>query len=220
VTAYVRNFRGSDRNRSRTDWDNLGDRAIRERFLRDPIRGVNHPSRIFVRDWLRAHPGLTLLDIPCGPGVEYEGFRAEDVPVEYIGMDLTESMRQGFKARFPEADVRSGDILDIALPDDAVDVVLVRHIFEHLEDWHMALVEALRVSRQYVLIVLFKLPTHREIKRIAPHTWENRIDWRELERLLRATGAEFTRTQLPYLDRSVLPPHVEENTVVEVRVPR
>jgi ubiquinone/menaquinone biosynthesis C-methylase UbiE len=96
------------------------------------IRGVKHPSRAYVRAWLRDHPGMTLLDIPCGPGIEYEGIKAERLDVTYIGMDYTDSMLELFRSKFPEAEIRKGSILDIPLPDKSVDVVLARHILEHL----------------------------------------------------------------------------------------
>jgi SAM-dependent methyltransferase len=203
----------------KTWWDHQDVDYLSQEFLRDRFDGVNHPSRRYLRRWLKARPGLSLLDIPCGPGVEYEGFKANDVRVQYTGMDQSATMVRIFRSKFPEADVRQGDILNIPLPDASVDVVLCRHILEHLGDYRRAVVEAVRVARKHVFIVLFKVPTGREERAIGWGACENRLDWRELEDVFRALDVTYRRRQLPY-DEPVdtRPPYLEENTVIELNV--
>lgn len=205
--------------RTNTWWDNQDAEYLRQQFLRDPIEGVDHPSRRWVRDWLRAHPGLTLLDIPCGPGVEYEGFRREDVPVTYMGMDVTDTMLATVRRSYPEGDFRPGNILKIPLPDDAVDVVLCRHIIEHLEDHRPAIREAVRVARSIVLIVLFRVPTHSERRQIGWGAWDNRLEGGPLDEFLASLGVAVESTRLPYPEGLDLPRHVEENTILELKLP-
>ncbi len=199
---------------SNTWWDQQSPSALRDSFLRDPIEGVNHPSRKYLRDWLQAHPNLSLLDIPCGPGVEYEGFRLHKVAVQYVGMDMSDSMLKAAREKFPEADFRRGNILSIGMPDRAVDVVLCRHILEHLEDYRPAIREALRVARNRVFVILFRVPTHSEKKNIGWNAWDNRLDWGEMEAFLQSLRVPYTAKRLPY-DPPV-EPRVEENTVVEI----
>lgn len=200
-----------------TAWDSRSRRV--SEVMSTGIRGTDHPSRAFVRNWLRQNPGLTMLDIPCGPGIEYEGIRSEGLDVTYIGMDLTQSMLDLFRRRYPEADVRAGNILDIPLPDRSVDVVLCRHVLEHLEDYHPAVVEAVRVARKRVFLVLFLTPTHRVVRRTGKGLWINRLEWRELEGFIRVMRFQYGATQLPYdVPAHQLPSNIEENVVIEIRV--
>ena len=215
--VYRRVKRLSRRVAGRSDswWDDQ-DPALLEGFLQDEVEGVDHPSRRYLREWLAAHPGLTMLDIPCGAGVEYDGIVRDGIPVTYIGMDASDRMLETVRRRHPAGDFRKGDILQMPLPDGAVDVVLCRHVLEHLDDYHPAVTEAVRVARQRVFLVLFRAPTHRERRQIALDNWDNRIDWGELAAHLDSLGFTYTRTQTPY-GRPVPPPH-EENVVVEIDV--
>lgn len=202
---------------STTWWDYQDPGYLSEYFLRDAIEGVAHPSRRYLRAWLRAHPGALLLDIPCGPGVEYEGFRREQVPVQYLGMDASDAMLTVCRRKYPDAEFRKGDICRIPLPDHSVDVVLCRHILEHLEDYRPAVREAVRVARDRVFLVLFRAPTHTERTYLGHGAWDNRLDWRELESFLRSLGVHYTRTKLRY--GYAVPSNIEENVVIEVRAP-
>ncbi len=212
-TVVTRRLKGQ----SNTWWDAQDPEYLRDRFLRDPIDGIDHPSRRWMRTWLTAHPGLRLLDIPCGPGVEYEGFQRDQVPVHYLGMDASDVMLTGCRQKFPDMDIRKGDITQIPLPDGSVDVVLCRHIFEHLEDYRPAVREAVRVARHKVFVVLFRLPTHEERLAIGQGAWDNRVNGRELAALLESLGVSFTTTQLPY--EHPVPDGTEENVIIEVTIP-
>ncbi|NOT53170.1 MAG: methyltransferase domain-containing protein [Deltaproteobacteria bacterium] len=212
-TAVTRRLKGQ----SNTWWDARDPEYLRDRFLRDPVDGIDHPSRRWLRAWLTAHPGLRLLDIPCGPGVEYEGFQRDQVPVHYLGMDATDTMLTTCWQKFPDMDIRKGDITRIPLPDRAVDVVLCRHILEHLDDYRPAVREAVRVARQKVFVVLFRVPTHEERRAIGQGAWDNRINGSELAALLESLGCSFTTTQLPY--GYDVPEGIEENVIIEVTIP-
>jgi ubiquinone/menaquinone biosynthesis C-methylase UbiE len=199
---------------SDTWWDNQSLRGMRDKFLRDSVEGVDHPSRKYLRAWLEQHPNLCLLDIPCGPGVEYEGLQLYQTPVHYLGMDFSDTMVEIVKKKFPRADFRAGSILQIPLPDRAVDVVLCRHILEHLEDYHPAIKEAARVSKRWVILILFREPNRAERKNIGFGAWDNRLDWAELETFLRSLGFGYATKSLMY-DHPV-PPAVEQNTVIVI----
>lgn len=213
LTVVTRRLKGQ----SNTWWDTQDPEYLRERFLRDPIDGIAHPSRRYLRAWLQAHPGLSLLDVPCGPGVEYEGFQRDQISVRYIGMDASDVMLTVCRRRFPGVDIRKGDLTQIPLPDQAVDVVLCRHILEHLEDYRPAIREAVRVARQTVFLVLFRVPTHEERFALGRGAWDNRVNGRELAAFLESLDLSFTTTQLPY--EHPAPPGIEENTIVEIPIP-
>ena len=199
--------------RSDSWWDDQPPEVL-EVFLQDEVEGVDHPSRRYVRDWLTSHPGLTILDIPCGPGVEYDGIMAAGVPTSYIGMDASDRMLEVVRKRHPDGDFRKGDITDIPLGSGVVDVVLCRHVLEHLDDYRPAVDEAVRVARHRVFLVLFRDPTHSERRQIALNNWDNRLAWSELAAHLDSLGFPYTRTQIPY----GRPASQEENVVVEIDV--
>jgi SAM-dependent methyltransferase len=213
LTMVTRRLKGQ----SNTWWDAQDPEYLHERFLRDPIDGIDHPSRRYLRAWLTAHPRRSLLDVPCGPGVEYEGFQRDEVPVRYLGMDASDTMLTVCRQKFPDMDLRKGDITQIPLPDQAVDVVLCRHILEHLEDYRPAVREAVRVARQKVFVVLFRIPTHEERSALGRGAWDNRVNGRELAAFLESLGCAFTTTQLPY--EHAVPEGIEENVIVEVTIP-
>lgn len=187
---------------------------MRNGFLRDPVDGITHPSRVWIRNWLTRHPNLTFLDIPCGTGVEYEGFVKYQTPVKYIGMDYSDTMVKIFSEYFPQADVRKGNILNIPLPDKSVDVVLCRAILEHLEDYHPAVKEAIRVARRVVFLVLFKLPSKTEVRKLGWGAWDNRLDAKELKLFLNQLGVRYAFKKIPYPK----PVRIEENTIIQIGV--
>ena len=213
--AYRRVKRLARRILRRSDswWDDQSP-SVLEVFLQDEVEGVDHPSRRYLRDWLERHPGRTLLDIPCGAGVEYDGIVRANLPVTYIGMDASDRMLQVVRKRHPDGDFRRGNVVDIPLPDGAVDVVLCRHILEHLNDFRPAVREAVRVAKERVFLVLFRLPTHEERRQIGLDNWDNRLDRTQLQALLDDLGCSSTWTQLPY----DVPVAQEENIVIEIDV--
>ena len=193
-------------------WERLDYHYLRDEFLRSEEEGIEHPARRFVRDWLDRHPELLLLDIGCGSGVEYEGFVRYSTPVRYVGMDVSPKMRHAFRERFPAADVRPGSITRIPLRRGSVDVVLARHVFEHVKDYHDALRECLRVARSHVIAILFKEPYIMERRPIGWGSWENRLDIRELRSYARTLGVECEVTNLPF--PYGVPHYMEPNTAI------
>jgi SAM-dependent methyltransferase len=199
---------------SNTWWDNQDRRYLRDEFHRNDVQGIDHESRRYVRSWLYRHPGLTLLDIPCGAGVEYEGLLRDKTPVRYIGMDKSDSMVAVMRDRFHDVDVRSGDIEHVPLPARSVDVVLCRHILEHLADYRRAVTEAIRVSRRHVFIILFLVPYRSERQQLGWGTWNNRLFWPELESFIGSLNVDIHALTLLY--GRVVPKWIEENTVIHL----
>lgn len=153
-----------------------------EGFLEQAEYGREHPSRKAVEAFLKRISGgvetkpkrgrpkkgeletaslatakLSVLDIPCGSGVEYPMLSAV---CDYAGMDKTPNLVEAIKRKFPEVDARLGDIRSIPLEDNSFDVVYARAIFEHLcdmQDVKIAMQECLRVAKKYA-IFSFYLP--------------------------------------------------------------
>ncbi len=115
--------------------------------------GIDYPSRAKVRELVCDN--VSVLDVGCSTGVEYEGFKKYGPYVKYTGVDFTPNSVRIAAKLFPEVPFLMGDIRALPFSAKSFDVVLARHIFEHLPEIERALGELLRVARQKVIIVFF-----------------------------------------------------------------
>jgi len=103
-----------------------------------------------IREALAERPFRSLLDLGTGTGRMLELFGPH---VERgLGIDLSLEMLAIARSRLERAglrhvSVRQGDIYDLALPRDSVDVVLVHQVLHFLDDGARAVAEAARVLR-------------------------------------------------------------------------
>lgn len=137
-------------------WD-LFDVDNAKDFLRQKEYGEKHPSRLAVFDWLKknAKKGDSILDIPCGSGIDYPALSKQ---FKYTGMDKTSVIIEGIKKNYPDVDARIGDIRAIPLKDAEFDWVYARAIFEHLcdiKDVETAMKECYRVAKKGCIFSFF-----------------------------------------------------------------
>ncbi len=97
-------------------------------------------------------PGLSLLDIGCGPGTITADLARLVTPGEVTAIEVTEEALRGAReeaARRQQAGItfRLGDVHSLDLPDDSVDVVHAHQVLQHLGDPVQALREMRRVCR-------------------------------------------------------------------------
>lgn len=129
-------------------------------FLEGEGLGVKHPSRLAMVEFLnkvKAKKTWKILDLPCGAGVEYPLLSSV---CAYTGMDKTLVLVEALKAKYPDADVKLGDIRAIPCEDNSYDIVYARAIFEHLcdmNDVRQAMKECYRVAKKYA-VFSFYLP--------------------------------------------------------------
>lgn len=124
-------------------------------FLRSEQEGIDSPSRRKIREILLEYPGATLLDVACGPAVELEGYKKYGIDVDYTGLDVTPKMLNHARRIFPDDKFKLGDITNIDEADHAFDIVLARHVFEHLPHYRDALKECFRVAKRAVIVNFF-----------------------------------------------------------------
>lgn len=87
--------------------------------------------RIFVKEYVRPHPGARILDIGCGPGTTVPYFPH----VEYVGFDISPEYIESARRRFPHATFVCERISLYKLPQSSYfDVVLALGILHHLDD--------------------------------------------------------------------------------------
>jgi ubiquinone/menaquinone biosynthesis C-methylase UbiE len=97
-------------------------------------------------------PGTSLLDIGCGPGTITLDLAAAVAPGRVLGLDVVpeplDAARANAEARGDHAtEFALGDVYDLDLPDDSVDVVHAHQVLQHLSDPVAALREMRRVCR-------------------------------------------------------------------------
>lgn len=201
----------------KTYWDGKPRQFLENEFMRSPEDGVLHPSRQWVRDWLSDRPGMEMLDVGCGPAVELEGFLHYGTPVRWTGVDFSRSMLEVVRRRFPSASVRRGDASHLPFGAGSFDVVLLRHVLEHVSDYQAVLRESLRVTRSWVLVVLFLEPYYDERRPIGSGAWENRLDRRELSAFLDELQVSHSWHTIPYT--AAVPPYLEPNEIIVVGGP-
>jgi SAM-dependent methyltransferase len=111
-------------------------------------------------DWVVAQlgpqPGLTVLDVGCGPGTLHSVLARHDVRI--LGLDasagmLREARAHAVEARLPVALMR-GDAEALPLRDATCDRVLASHMLYHIPDLPRALGEMRRVLKPGGRVVL------------------------------------------------------------------
>lgn len=104
-------------------------------------------------------PGMTLLDVGCGPGSITRGLAARLAPGAVVGIDLSEetleAARQDAQARgLANLRYEAGSVYALPFPDGAFDVVYAHQVLQHLRERDAALREMLRVLRPGGLVAV------------------------------------------------------------------
>lgn len=126
-------------------------------FLRNHNTGTNNHGRNRLSSLLFEHGKPTVLDVACGTCVNWEVFKGRGLDCQYTGLDRTKKMLAHAKALYgDEIKLQEGFIQSIPFQDGAFDVVIARHILEHLgEGYEAAIKEVYRVASKEAIIVLF-----------------------------------------------------------------
>ncbi len=96
-------------------------------------------------------PGMSVLDIGCGPGTLTIDLARHVAPGRVVGIDAVPEVLAGARQRAGEAgldvEFRQGDAYRLDVPDDSFDVVHAHQVLQHLADPVAALREMHRVAR-------------------------------------------------------------------------
>jgi SAM-dependent methyltransferase len=127
-------------------------------LMHEGAAGTRHPSRRFVASLLRQ--GESVLDVGCGAGVGYEALANVGLESDYVGIDSSEPSLEIAREFYPDGDFRVGNATSLVseLGSRSFDVVLVRHVLEHLPDFEVVMNEAIGVSRRLAVFVFFLTP--------------------------------------------------------------
>lgn len=111
-------------------------------------------SKVEARRHVISQGYKSLLDCGCGTCSEYHGYQLDAPEIVYFGIDSCADLVNLAKSNgIPR--VIHGDLECLPLEDSAVDVVYIRHVLEHLENYETAITQAVRVARREVLINWF-----------------------------------------------------------------
>lgn len=129
-------------------------------FLRKHGTGTDNKGRHFLAQVIKLYDNPTVLDAACGPCVNWEVFKAMGATCRYTGMDRTKAMLADAARNYgDEIELVEGYVQDMPFDSGSKDIVLMRHILEHLPDGYQAAVtEGLRIATKELILVLFLMP--------------------------------------------------------------
>ena len=95
----------------------------------------------------RLRPGLTLLDVGCGPGTITADFTRRLAPGNVLGIDAAAGVVEAAQRDHPGVGFATGNVYELAFADATWDIVHAHQVLQHLADPVAALREMRRVVR-------------------------------------------------------------------------
>lgn len=130
-----------------------------------------------LEELLDRHCPESVLDIPVGTGRFLETYERRGI--ECYGIDLSSDMLELAKKKQRNAILRKGDILDIPLADNSVDMVVCFRLmyFLNLSQVTTAWRELTRVARKVAVVsARFTHPGGPKAKHVITHPWKSFSD--------------------------------------------
>lgn len=126
-----------------------------------PYQHGPHKHRLFLLDLLAEKKIKSLLDVGCGTGPIYdllingEEGRWDNI-IKYKGIDYCHRFIEWAKKEYGEKLFELQDARHLDEPNEAWDCVLLMHSLDHIKEWEQVIKEATRVSKQYIVIILWQ----------------------------------------------------------------
>lgn len=178
----------------RREWENWHtwdvdriERIVRDEHARDPSASARRRLADIV-----VSLGDSVLDLGCGPGAMWPHFARHGPRVSWVGVDATLNMVQTAHRLFPDVPVYHADASATPFEDDSFDVVLIRHVLEHLprDLMERIIAEATRLARRAVVIDFYVPPSihSSETRRVGERFLETCWRRAEIEGPISAAG--------------------------------
>lgn len=199
-------------------------------FLRKHKTGVDNIGRAALVQILGSYVNPKVLDAACGTCVNYEVFRNLGLKCRYTGLDRTQKLLDHAKELYVPssgtvADLERiptlvhGYVEEMPFENGEFDVVVLRHILEHLEEgYELAVQEALRVASKEVIVVFFLDPSPKDEDEViesekdengCTYFW-NTYSWTKFVNFLAPFGYKIARHRL------VTPGAAHADTIVRI----
>lgn len=178
-------------------------------FLRNHRTGPDNLGRMALAQIIASQAPCTVLDAACGTGVNWEVLHNHNVPCTYTGLDRTARLlahARDLYGSHEDAEFVQGYVEEMPFDDESKDIVILRHILEHLEEgYEPAITEALRVAAKEVIVVFFLTPNETQEhvleesepdKNGCTYHW-NTYSWQKFSTFLAGFGYRFTAHHVP-----------------------
>ena len=93
-----------------------------------------------------------LLDVGCGEGYVLERIAKLENFSNVIGMDSSRSIIKKASAAYPHLKFLQGSVYDLPFSENEFDTVVACEILEHLDNYHKAFKELVRVTKRFCII--------------------------------------------------------------------
>lgn len=115
------------------------------------------PDRSFaewVLDRVPWRGGEKLLDVGCGNGLYFKKMQNRGVDIDYVGIDLMETMIRNHPLAENNECLSLGDAQALPFADDSFDLVMANHMMHHLSNMHDALDEFHRILKPSGVLIV------------------------------------------------------------------
>ena len=134
-------------------WDDIENPDLNR--LVNILSNPNDSERQCIRSILKEEDAYNILDVACGPATELTGYQEEGLELDYVGFDKSKYMLGVARKRFNGKPFVRGDVESLPFKNNSFQIVLLKHILEHVPSYEQTVGEAVRVSDQNVIINFF-----------------------------------------------------------------
>nr|WP_279538032.1 class I SAM-dependent methyltransferase [Paenibacillus turpanensis] len=159
-------------------WDHVNPNE----FLQGVAEGYDKPVRKQYREILQSLQPKTMLEVGCGPGVDFIGAVNTCPSIQYTGVDITEQMVQYCRQHYSAGLFYQANIFQLPFESGQFEFVYCKDVLNHVDEWPKAFTELLRVSQKYVLVNFFHGLGVKTVKQRIDHNSyiNNYYDWNEV----------------------------------------
>jgi SAM-dependent methyltransferase len=140
------------------NWNLFPDDRVDD-FLADRYEGPSHPSRVRIMQLIKGYDSL--LDVGCGPGIAFSMVMSAYPSIDYVGVDVTDKFISFCQRRWPSSRQRfmKLSVYDLKRIDRTFDVVMCRHLLEHLPNHEIAIQSMYDLADKALLLGFYLSPT-------------------------------------------------------------
>ncbi|MDF2927535.1 MAG: hypothetical protein K0R57_6449 [Paenibacillaceae bacterium] len=151
-------------------------------FLQTFHEGYQKPVRQLYRAILSNLRVTRMLEVGCGPGVDYAGAVQTIPDIVYTGVDMAQNMVDHCSAKYPQGLFLKGDIHSLPFANGQFPLVYCKDVLNHLDNWAAGFTELYRVSSCYILVNFFYGLGSTTFKGKEHHDGfiNNWVDWNEV----------------------------------------